>query len=164
MRPVLGTQWTIEGVTKVAPWQSTSVASGTVDYVNIGHAELGSPTHEWTSDEAPRYPGRARHCLSNSCLERILLGSPDAASSLEGTRTDGVDVLFQRPASSSKAGSLATSHQSLMPQQRHGRCKADADTVREGRAQSASGGGDEGAVVPQLSLPPASGPLSCSRR
>jgi hypothetical protein len=46
-----------------------------------------------------------------------------------------------------------------MPQQGHGRYKADADTVREGRTQSASSGGDEGALVPQLSLPPASGPL-----
>jgi hypothetical protein len=46
---------------------------------------------------------------------------------------------------------------SAMPQQGHGLCDADGKTVREGRAQFASRGGGEGAVVPQLSLPPASG-------
>ena len=92
--------------------------------------------------------------------------SPEAGRGLlvRGTRTDGVDVLLQRPVSPAESGCLATSHQSLMPQQGHVGCNADADNVREGRTQSASTGGDEGAVVPQLSLPPASRPLSCSRR
>ena len=67
-------------------------------------------------------------------------------------------------ASPSEAGSFLPPHQSLMPQQGHDHCKSDADTVCDGRAQSASGGGDEGAVPPQIPLPPASGLLSCSRR
>jgi hypothetical protein len=116
---------------------------------------LGCRTH------APR---RARRCLLTRAYITYLLRRPGATSSLEGRGLTASSSLFQRSASPSEAGSLTTSHPSLMPQQGHGRCKADADTVCDGRAQSASGGGDEGAVPPQIPLPPAPGLLSCSRR
>ena len=68
-----------------------------------------------------------KHWLSNSCLERILPRRPDAASSLEGTRTDGVDVLLQRPASPFEVSDSPTGACSLL---------AGADILRSGRAQS----------------------------
>jgi hypothetical protein len=41
----------------LAPGDRVLIYVGAPEYEFIGHAELGSPTHDWTPDEAVRYPG-----------------------------------------------------------------------------------------------------------
>lgn len=41
----------------LAPGDQVLIYVGAPEYEFIGHAELGSPTHEWTPEEAARYPG-----------------------------------------------------------------------------------------------------------